>query len=248
MDVFISNDIFFEITNFLSLVDLCYLSIVCKKFFSYFKNEQVWKNRLFEINKLDYVDYKDALDPHNKKSYFNTYVLYHSVSMIQKIYNSNMNHRFIYITDLYFLQSINLSFTKINCDHHFWRNINMLNNLLEIDLSYCDIVSLDGLKFSNDNKNIKKIILSNNQINDISLLLIFKNLAVLHLSNNQISYIPDTLCMLKKLRLLYLSNNRICTDASFWNNIRKIESLDYLFLHDNNYLPPDKDVRCYIYH
>jgi internalin A len=96
-----------------------------------------------------------------------------------------------------------------------------LKNLQKLYLSFNKIQDISFLK---DLKNLQKLELQNNQIQDVSFLKDLKNLQTLYLRNNQIqdiSFLKD----LKNLQTLDLWGNQI-QDISFLKDLKNLQSLN----------------------
>jgi len=98
--------------------------------------------------------------------------------------------------------------------------IEVLRNLKQLVLSDNDIEDISPLK---NIRNLKQLVLSDNNIRDISPLKALRNLKQLVLSENEVSDI-STLNKLKKLKLLSLSNNTI-RDVSPLKTLRNLKQL-----------------------
>ena len=145
------------------------------------------------------------------------------------------NLKFLNSAPLSNLQEINLKNNKIS----YFVNLNLLQ-LVIFDLSYNNLSK--NMLWENNKKKIinvnlpklKKLFLSNNKIEDISILCQFnlESLKELKLNNNDIENI-DVLSIVScgKLKRLNLSNNKInnlniLTEISFCNNIEDINLMN----------------------
>lgn len=134
------------------------------------------------------------------------------------------------ITDLWKISSLDLSFDKAKNDRKRITSLKALlpfKNITHLNLNGNALQSI-GFKFIYHLKDLKKLELMDNQLDNIQPLSHFPNLEVLELGNNQLTDITP-LNSLIHLTNLGLSNNQIeCIES-----LKNLYQLEQLFLFSN---------------
>lgn len=109
----------------------------------------------------------------------------------------------------------------------------LLENLKLLDLRGNKLKSFHGSDVLGENSNLKILTLEENEIEDVSSFNNMPQLEVLNMSSNYLKVVDDNcFYQLSNLKVLDLSNNQIQRISE--TSIPFPNSLNYLFLHDNN--------------
>lgn len=124
------------------------------------------------------------------------------------------------------------SLEELNLDNTGITTLPILPNLKILRLEHSDINQLLNISdISSKLPKLEQLYLSNNEIADLSELLITKlselpELKVLDLSNNKIAQLPDSLSELAKLKDLNLSNNQITNLPETFNDLTNLTEIN----------------------
>ena len=193
----IHKDLFYEISDYLSVQDLMSLSSICREFYGYSQYLTIWdsKKSFFTGKKLS----KNFIKKYGESSLRTTMAKFIASETLKNRLNYSKNKRNI------------LSLVNLHIPYHYICQIpnciNILKNLTRIDLTNNNITSLPS-NFCQLN-NLKILILNINGLQDLPIEIGNLSLKILDLSNNRFTYISPSINSLTNLESLNLSWNKI---------------------------------------